>query len=205
MFLSWTPPLEGSTLFITNRFSLAWKNNLEWKPKIFDVLINTLNQAGCTNISGPVPSLCGGERGRNGGGAMSLFFLPSARTEALILNIKWTWNGPLNTNLTLRSKIFNLKSRNKEQRENTVCTGNYCWLSIAGIQVVGAKAWELGKRWPQRAMRARKGSWTCWCRFQEPWNGVAERNRVRIVFNRDHLGSSGKSRTENKSRNQEAS
>lgn len=58
-----------------------------------------------------------------------------------------------------------------------MCTRNYLRLTVAGTQVVGAKAWELGKRRPQRAMCARKGSWTCSCRFQE-----AERDRVRLGF-----------------------
>lgn len=82
-----------------------------------------------------------------------------------------------------------------------MCTRNHHRSAAAGIQVEGAKAWELGKSRPQRAMCARKGDWTCSCRFQE-----ADRDGVRLVFRVDHWGSSELSRIEgSKSRNQEAS
>lgn len=75
MLCPWKPPLEGSALFVTNRLSRVWKNSLEWKPNMFDILINSFKLSRTHKYLKPSTflSVLGGERSWNEVVAMSLF------------------------------------------------------------------------------------------------------------------------------------
>lgn len=154
MFLPWKLPLEGSVLFVTDSLSLEL---LQGKPEMFDILINSSKSNWHTNNSGPGP--CAGEEETEMCMWLEGLLLvspPFPNTQALIFNIKWTWNFLCETNLTLRRKTFNFKAEAKIRGRMDACRELLpVSAAVAGIQTM---AWEVGKRPPRRATHAWKRS-----------------------------------------------
>lgn len=138
---------------------------------MFDILINSSKSNWHTNNSGPRP--CVGEEGTE----MCMWLErplpvppPSPSPQALICNIKWTWNFLCKTNLTLGRKTFNFKGRSKDQRENgcvqrtTASECCCCWNPNHGLKS------RQSKRPPQRATHAWKEAELPHVDARKPWD-----------------------------------
>lgn len=149
----------------------TWNENLKCLTDLFAAL----NEAGHTNISGPVPFLS--LQRRKGlkweySCEPFLFSPPSPSTKALMFNIKWTWNSPCNTKQCSEVTHFILKQKQRTELERRVYRAllfaGCCWSTHGRIQGL-----RIGQELATEGHACQERSWTCSCRQIPGSHGMA--------------------------------